>query len=157
MKTPCCARCTKPIVGEQFKVGRFTYGSCCISEIKQIEEEKNYVRSKVGKRVKGPVVAWKIFETQGGRLEGLRGFDYKVNKIYVSPSPGFQAFVNKKDAEDAVKIEGNGWLHDCVVRRVLLYNARQGVIDSMSGFCDGKRGWVASKICVPSLRKKKKK
>jgi len=38
MKTSCCARCTKPIAGESFKVGRFTYGKCCIEQVK--EEKK---------------------------------------------------------------------------------------------------------------------
>ena len=38
----CCARCTKPMKGEKvFKVGRFTYGECCIMQV--LEKNPNAV------------------------------------------------------------------------------------------------------------------
>lgn len=33
-RTVCCARCTKPIEGDRHKVGRFTYGDCCVLTVK---------------------------------------------------------------------------------------------------------------------------
>lgn len=36
MRTVMCARCVKPIEGEEhFIVGRYTYGPCCIDKVKQ--------------------------------------------------------------------------------------------------------------------------
>lgn len=29
----CCARCIKPMGEKTFKVGRFTYGECCILKV----------------------------------------------------------------------------------------------------------------------------
>jgi hypothetical protein len=37
-KELACARCTKQIAGEQFKVGRYTYGECCIEKVKTKEK-----------------------------------------------------------------------------------------------------------------------
>jgi hypothetical protein len=44
----CCARCIKPMKGEKvFKVGRFTYGECCILKVLEknpdakVEEKSN--------------------------------------------------------------------------------------------------------------------
>jgi hypothetical protein len=34
-KVLMCARCVKPIVGEQTTVGRYTYGPCCIEGVKK--------------------------------------------------------------------------------------------------------------------------
>jgi hypothetical protein len=36
--TLCCARCTRPIDGQEvFQVSRYSYGGCCIM---QVEEER---------------------------------------------------------------------------------------------------------------------
>jgi len=35
MKNACCARCTKPMGPNQYKVGRYTYGNCCIEKVKE--------------------------------------------------------------------------------------------------------------------------
>lgn len=107
------------------------------------------------KRVKGPVVAWKLLERENGRLQGVHGFKYKTNKMYTSGLPGFQAFVNKKDAEEAIQpyLTGSWWLDDFFVREVHLYNAAQGTIQNMDGYSDGKPGWTASKIRIPKLKR----
>jgi hypothetical protein len=108
----------------------------------------------LGKRVKGPVVAWKILRHRNKRFSGLMDFQYKIDKIHSSIEPGFQAFVNKEDAEKAVKLKsGEGcWLYNCVVRKVFLYDAAQGIINGMDGFSDGKSGWAARKIRIPRKR-----
>jgi hypothetical protein len=32
----CCARCCKPMPGdERLKVGRFTYGTCCMAKVQE--------------------------------------------------------------------------------------------------------------------------
>ena len=99
----------------------------------------------LGRRIKGPIVAWKLLELDHGRLTGIQGFEYKIGKTYTSSPPGFQAFVNKEDAEQAQMAK---WPY-YVVRKVFLYNARKGVIENMDGFSDGKPGWAASKIRIP--------
>lgn len=37
LKVACCARCTRPMLGERFPIARFVYGECCIL---QVEEER---------------------------------------------------------------------------------------------------------------------
>lgn len=32
-----CARCIKPMTEEQFKVGRYTYGECCILKVEGVK------------------------------------------------------------------------------------------------------------------------
>jgi len=109
----------------------------------------------LGNRVKGPIVAWKIFRyDRNRRLTGVAiNFKYKIGQTVQkckTLSPGFQAFVNREDAEYAIT---QTWLTGCVVRKVLLYDAALGVIKGMDSFCDGKPGWDANKICVPRKRK----
>jgi len=38
MKALVCARCVAPIQGEQFKIGPYTYGDCCIEKVKTKEK-----------------------------------------------------------------------------------------------------------------------
>src|SRR6266478_398061 len=102
------------------------------------------------KVTKGRVVAWKIFSRRNKRLCGLLGFSYKIGKLYTtSRHAGFQAFVNREDAEKAITLAWVGY----VVRKVYLYQAAQGIIKRMARESNDKPGWTAKKIRVPKLRK----
>ena len=102
------------------------------------------------KRVKGPVTAWKLVYFSNRRWEGLQGFRYKIGKLHTTnKAKGFQAFVNREDAEQARREKWEGF----AVRKVLLYNAAQGIIEHMDGFSDGKQGWSALKIRLLKFRK----
>lgn len=103
------------------------------------------------RRVKGPVVAYKLVERINGRLYGIRNFRYKINKLHISPGgPGFQAFVYKKDAASSQR---EAW-EDFIVRKVLLYRASKGTITYMDEHSsNGKPGWTAEKIRIPPKNK----
>lgn len=101
---------------------------------------------KRAKRLKGPVVAWKIFRVYNKKLYSLvRDFRYKTGKLYTTKAPGFQAFVNRTDAEYSRSLV---WKRG-IVRMVLIYGAAEGVIQSMERVSNGKPGWTARKICIP--------
>ena len=99
---------------------------------------------------RGRVVAWKIFNRRNKKLYGLRNFSYKIGKLHTtSHYAGFQAFVNRADAEEAIESAWAGF----VVRKVYLYQATQGIITRMDHYSNGRPGWAAKKIRIPRLRK----
>lgn len=99
---------------------------------------------------KGPIVAWKLMEYKYDYGQqgwyGVRDFLYRIGKRYRTGPPGFQAFVNREDAEFALA----AWPGHAV-RKVLLYGAEQGIITSMDFRSNGKPGWAASGIVVPKM------
>lgn len=97
-----------------------------------------------GRIIKGPVTAWKIMARTNGRLYGIRHFYYKIDKLYTSDEPGFQAFVKREDAEFSA---GMAW-GDCFVRKVILYGAAKGTIRNMDCCSNGRPGWKAKKIRI---------
>lgn len=105
------------------------------------------------KPVKGPIAAWKIFERNHGRLYGVRGFRYKINKLHIFGEPGSQAFVNR---DDAFAAQERHWPNH-IVRQVILYSASKGTINQMDPYSNGRLGWTARKIRVPFSRPRKKK
>jgi len=82
--------------------------------------------------------------------ERLRDFSYEIGKLHTtSHYAGFQAFVNRADAEEAIESAWAGF----VVRKVYLYQATQGIITRMDHYSNGRPGWAAKKIRIPRLRK----
>lgn len=46
MKPAVCARCTKPMEGDQHKAGRFTYGDCCIFKVLEQHPDLKFYTEK---------------------------------------------------------------------------------------------------------------
>jgi hypothetical protein len=101
----------------------------------------------LGKRVKGPVVGWKLLRKDGERLYGILDFPYKVGVYH---NGQFEAFVKKSDALKSI----THWSGSYVVMRVHLYNAAKGRIEGMDDSADDCKGYHATRIRILPVRKR---
>jgi len=108
------------------------------------------------------VLTWKLFRVENkgaGKLMGIcHGGPYKVGVIYQAKRKkakqlsealeyeNFQSFARRSDAEAAL-VSGT-WLRDCVIREVVLFEAKKGQISGMSFKSDGRDAWAGNRMLI---------